>query len=84
MLSLCLIRIKINKNQQKTICDVGASKSEEVIMLENIATKDDIEEVLKAEKASTQKHNDSIPTEKSRANKQANAVATPLPPLYLR
>lgn len=84
MFSLCLIKIKIAKNQQKIICDSGASKLDETAIEEKIAMIEATEEMRNKLKDMIQKQPAKKPTETSSANKTAIAVATPLPPLKLR
>jgi len=53
-------------------------------MEENIATNEDIAEILVTEKVRIQKHKVRNPVVKSRAIRVARVVATPFPPLKLR
>ena len=82
--SLCRAKIKRDKNQQKAICEPGASKDVEIIIEEKMAIIDEIEEIRNRQNDRIQKQITKDPTKTSSANKTAIAVATPLPPLKLR
>ena len=82
--SRCRIKIIIKIIQQKIICDIGASYAVEKIVVEKMATKEAIAEILNETKVKIQKHIAKMPTLKSRAKMVPIAVATPLPPLKFK